>query len=119
MVVKSIFPLSSRTKWILLLIVLFVAHIIALIWVIKSGADLRQMSGGEFLAFFMSILIFFMAFLSFAIGGGLCILISGAFFIFGTILAIVLSVNYPLFIFLYLLFADLTLIFKLMERIDC
>jgi hypothetical protein len=119
MVAKSIFPLSSKAKWILFLTTLFIFHIAALVWIAKSGADLRQMSGGAFFAFFMSFIAFFIAILSSATGSGFCKFIGMSSFIDVIIWAIIASALSPIFIFLYLLIIDLALIFKLMERIDC
>jgi hypothetical protein len=118
MVAKSIFPLSSKTKWILFLTVLFIAHIAAIVGVVKSGADLRQMSVESFFTALMSFIAFFIAILSSATGSGFCKFIGAISFIDGIILAIIASTLSPIFIFFYLLAVDLALIFKLMDWLD-
>jgi hypothetical protein len=118
MITKSIFPLSSRTKWVLFLTALFIVHVAALIGIAKSGADLRQISAEAFSAFFMSLIASFIAILSSATGGGFCMFIGGTSFILGTILAIIASALSPIFIFFYLLAIDLLVIYKIMEKID-
>jgi type III secretory pathway component EscS len=115
MVAKSIFPLSSRTKWILFLTALFIAHVAALVGIIKSGADLRQMSAESFFFFIMSLIAFFITILSSATGGGFCMFLGVASFIDGIILAIIASALSPIFVFFYLLAVDLALVFKLMD----
>jgi hypothetical protein len=94
---------------------LFIAHIAAIVGIVKSGADLRQMSAEAFFFFIMSLIAFFIAILSSATSSGFCMFLGATSFIDGIILAIIASALSPIFVFFYLLAVDLALIFKLMD----